>query len=264
MKYVGKLIGKNDNVSGKNPLLEFLRLVLLLLLVFITAYFILGMAADFFMARVRPGTETELGKLQLRKFVSPGSSFPLQDERINRILDKLLPYQDKRGLNYQGRFNPKDEINALSVIGGWIIIYSGAYDEFRDEKELAFILGHELGHFAHKDQLHALGRNYLLILATIAMAGIDGGLTDFIAAPLLAARMNYSRDQETAADLYGVDMVYKAYGTALPAITVSEKMTALTSGRKSSTPALFKTHPAYSDRLKAVRQYISYKKYKAD
>ena len=44
-------------------------------------------------------------------------------------------------------------MNAVALPGGNIVVFAGLLKEIKSENELAMILGHELGHFAHRDHL---------------------------------------------------------------------------------------------------------------
>ena len=51
-----------------------------------------------------------------------------------------------------------DDINAIALPGSNIIVFSGLLQNIQSENELVMVLGHELGHYAHKDHLRGLGR----------------------------------------------------------------------------------------------------------
>jgi len=77
-------------------------------------------------------------------------SLPWQGKQLNDYIDRL----GKRLVNASGtrqlfRFQVlySPQVNAQSILGGYIFLNTGAITAARDEAELAAILGHEIGHF---------------------------------------------------------------------------------------------------------------------
>ena len=68
--------------------------------------------------------------------------------------------------------------------GGWIvpmvitatmIVTAGLLEKVESENELAFIIGHELGHFRNRDHIRGLGRGLAIGILITAVSGNDGG-----------------------------------------------------------------------------------------
>ena len=66
------------------------------------------------------------------------------------------------------------EPNAFALPGGEIWVTTGLLEQTESENEIAFVLGHEIGHFRSRDHLRSLGRGLLFGLAAAGI-GIDGG-----------------------------------------------------------------------------------------
>lgn len=93
-----------------------------------------------------------------------------QQEQLNQLLGQLeakLPPENREGRDYQVLYLPWETVNAIALTGDAIVIYQGLLTQVNSENELMMILGHELGHFAHRDHLRSLSRG-LLIQAAIA------------------------------------------------------------------------------------------------
>jgi len=99
--------------------------------------------------------------------------------------------------------------NALSFPDGTIFITRGLLALLNSEEELAFVLGHEIGHVTGRHSRAQITRESLLrgiaLLGTPLLAGPKGGLGDTL---LNVVQPGYSRDQEREADLLGL-----RYGT---------------------------------------------------
>jgi predicted Zn-dependent protease len=108
----------------------------------------------------------------------------------------------------------RTEPNAVALPGGHIYVFQGLIAKAENSDEVAGVLAHEIGHVAHRDGtrsvLEAAGLSFLFGMV----------LGDFVGggAAVLAARtilqLSYSREVETAADLYGVSLVGRAGGDA--------------------------------------------------
>jgi Zn-dependent protease with chaperone function len=85
---------------------------------------------------------------------------------LQALVDRLqtqcaaLPYQ------ITVHVQPSTAVNAAALPGGHMLVFSGLLTEMRSENELAFVLAHELGHYAHRDHLRGLGRALVLMAAS--------------------------------------------------------------------------------------------------
>ena len=92
-------------------------------------------------------------------------------------------------------------MNALALPGDRIVIFSGLVNRVKSENELMMVLGHELGHFAHRDRLRSLGQELLLPIAIASLLGDNSWLYSSAAAIISAtSQAQYSQFQEIQAD----------------------------------------------------------------
>jgi Zn-dependent protease with chaperone function len=106
----------------------------------------------------------------------------------------------------------RSEANAIAVPGGHIYVFEGLVDKAENADELAGVIAHEIGHVAHRDGTRS-------ILQTAGLSFLFGMLLgDFVggSAVVIGARAvlqsSYSRDVESAADRYGVELMGRAGG----------------------------------------------------
>jgi Zn-dependent protease with chaperone function len=91
------------------------------------------------------------------------------------MLDGLaedIPFNEssrQQDMQYKIHIIPDPRINAMALPGGNIVVFSALIKETGSENELAFVLAHELGHFANRDHLRGLGRRLLLLTASAAL-----------------------------------------------------------------------------------------------
>lgn len=170
---------------------------------------------------------------------------------------------------YSGITNPGQEFhfitldsaveNAFSVPGGYVYVTRQLMALMDDESELAFALGHEVGHVAAN---HAHIREQYVEENSGGMFGrIIGAVFGPGAADIFQARsrldlLSFSREQEYEADTLGVKYLtaagYDPAGAAemLAALTRESALQAQVQGRTNrQTPEWASTHPLSQNRM---------------
>jgi len=183
--------------------------------------------------------------------VLPEEEFQEGFDRAQRILAKLSSQPGVPPLDYRLRLIADDQPNAFAFPGGVIGVTTGLLETVEeDEIALAFVIAHELGHFAQRDHLRGLGRAVGRTLAWgIVFGGGPDGFADLTGGLLDRA---YSRGQESGADRFGLDLVLSAYGTAEGADKLFRWLE-----RAQLQPAWatwLSTHPNPADRIQALRR----------
>ena len=84
--------------------------------------------------------------------------------------------------------------------------------EVASEKEISFVLAHELGLFANRDHLKGLGRGLLLWPLAAVFLGNDNSETDLAGRSLIGVQMKFSQAQETKADHFVLELMSKQFG----------------------------------------------------
>src|SRR5579859_6659168 len=150
-------------------------------------------------------------------------------------------------------------VNAFAAPGGFIFVNRGLVSFVKSNDELAFVLGHETTHVAHRHAVELAQREMELRLgaALITRVLFGGSLTAYqlsqIASGLIGAK--YSRDKEYEADHYGVIYAKRAGEDPRAAVSFLERL-----GRLEQQPNAvgnaFASHPPTSDRIKAIREEL--------
>ena len=103
----------------------------------------------------------------------------------------------------------RSEANAIALPGGHIYVFEGLVTQAKSPDELAGVIGHEIGHVAHRDGtrsvLQAAG---ISLLFGMLLGDFTGGGVVVVAAKQVI-QSAYSRDVETSADDYGVRLMLK-------------------------------------------------------
>lgn len=249
MKYTHKLPDTTVNVSKKNILLETFKLLIFLALIGVMFYFISAYALRFTVEHMTPQQEQKL--VSMINF-TPVMEHEKQNVYLQALTDKLLvcaklPYEVKTFIM------DTDERNAFAMPSGKIYITKGMLKEVKSENELVEIIGHELGHFKHKDHLKAFGNSLILAFASLFLEDRYGFLFD---TSLKLSQAKYSQQAEYDADLFGLDVMACGYGTVSGSTALFKRMD---DGKKWIY--FLETHPDFGSRIDKMQAHIIKKGY---
>jgi predicted Zn-dependent protease len=149
--------------------------------------------------------------------------------------------------------------NAFSVPGGYVYITRQLMGLMDDESQLAFALGHEVGHVAanhaHIREEYAQ-RNPLGVFGQIIGAIFGAGIGDVLQARSRLDMLSFSREQEYEADTLGLHyMIAAGYDPAgasgiLAALSRNAALQLRSQGRTNrQTPEWASTHPLSENRM---------------
>lgn len=149
------------------------------------------------------------------------------------------------------------EVNACCLPDGTVIVFRGLLKEFNDD-ELAYVIGHELGHGVARHSAEMLSKTMIQELAIDAFLEKDSGLFKITGTYIAAfiTNLKYSRTQENEADRLALYFLNKAGFPLDGAITALEKFKA-NAGENSEWKEIVSTHPHPDKRLKNVNKSIT-------
>lgn len=93
-------------------------------------------------------------------------------------------------------------VNAMTLPGGLIVVYTGLIKELEGADEFAAILAHEIGHVAHNDPIRQLIRNAGLGVVTLLVGGGGEVLIERLIREAIG--LSYARRYELRADEYAI------------------------------------------------------------
>lgn len=209
---------------------------------------------------IPPSVEQQLGSLIVPVYEQLAKPTPAQDT-LNQLLNRLetnLPSQQRQQRDYQVLYVPDSTVNALAIPGDRIIIYSGLVDQVKSENELMMVLGHELGHFAHRAHLRSLGRQLLVQVAIASILGDSSWIQSVATSSIVAlSRSQYSQLQESQADELGLTLLQQTYGHVAGATDFFEQL----SKQQDLKIEFLSTHPAPSRRVAELKALIQRRGY---
>ena len=179
---------------------------------------------------------------------------------VRRIGQSLAAVAERK-IAYEFALLNSDVPNAFALPGGKVYVTSGLMAAMTNERQLAAVLGHEIGHVCAlhnvKGLQRQLGAELLAKLAAEALGGKTGQAAEVgvkVAGGMMT--LKYSRNDEYQADQLGVRYMSKAgynpYGM-VELLTVLHNMSESGSG---GLPEFFQTHPLTDKRIEAARETI--------
>lgn len=151
------------------------------------------------------------------------------------------------------------QFNASMAPNGMMLFWTGALLRIRNEAELAFVLGHETGHFTAKHSLRQWRRMksasaWLSAFQMVAYGAGAGAVADLGMLAGSAALFKYSRDMEREADRLGFTSVVTHGWAPQAGAEMWARLWREEQTRKYDRPLqLFSSHPASQERLNDIK-----------
>ena len=247
------VINDDINVGKSNVFCEFVILIAGLIFMCFLIYVFADKISAFLIDRISAKTQVKIEKIfpnpKLPKVENPSEKILFLEKIKSQIIAMDKNLQNKSKLNiYQ---TPNEEINAFVTANGTIYFTEGILKKVDDEKTLAFVLAHEIGHYANRDHLKTISRE---LIAAILYSLITLGQQDLessIESIATVGSLNYSRKQEKQADIYAAKVIYKLYGN----LDGAENFFSIIEAEKDSFELLkyFSTHPPAKERLELIK-----------
>lgn len=184
-----------------------------------------------------------------------------QLQRLRAIAARLIPYSK--------RFNPRAEqwrwevnligsrqINAFCMPGGKIAFFTGILDILKlTDDEVAIVMGHEIAHALREHARARIAKNELTHLGASLLGQFIGGgryAGAFEAGGSLLT-LKFSRDDESEADVVGMDLAARAGFDPRAGVTLWQKMT---QASKGAPPQWLSTHPSGPHRISEIQKHL--------
>jgi predicted Zn-dependent protease len=256
MSYHSPQSSKNESESNS----QILIIVSMFLAAVILGILLFNLLVNGLISIIPPGLEQKLGAVIAPVYEEQAIDSP-QQKTLNQLLDRLeskLPSQQRENNQYQVLYIPEDIVNAIAIPGNKVIIYQGLLKEVGSENELMMILGHELGHFAHRDHLRGLG-NVLVLRITISYFLGDANIFNSIIATSIKAisQAQYSQKQEQQADKFGLLLLDKTYNQVAGSTDFFNRL----SKKQKNNFDFLASHPAPAKRVKEINRLIKENQY---
>ncbi len=184
-----------------------------------------------------------------------------QLKRLRAIAQRLIPFT--------GRWNPRasqwaweinligsKQINAFCMPGGKIAFYTGLLETLKlSDDEVAMVMGHEVAHALREHARERVAKGELTQLGTTLLGQFIGGgrYSGLFDQGGRLLTLKFSRDDETEADVVGLDLAARAGYDPHAAITLWQKMMAANRG---APPQWLSTHPSGDNRIQEIERRL--------
>jgi predicted Zn-dependent protease len=185
-----------------------------------------------------------------------------QVKRLRTIAQRIIPQAQRwneRATKWQWEVNLIDaqEVNAFCMPGGKIAFFNGLINKLKlTDDEIAIVMGHEIAHALREHGRARMAKGTLLQLGA-ALGSAIFGLGDtgqlVVGQGAQLALLKFSRDDETEADIVGLDIVARAGYDPRAGIALWKKMEML---NKGAPPQWLSTHPAGKNRIAQMQKHL--------
>lgn len=181
-----------------------------------------------------------------------------QAQRLRNMARRLIPHAapwNERSRRWQWEVNliRSEQVNAFCMPGGKIAFYTGILDKLKlTDDEAAMIMGHEMAHALREHARERVAKTSatsmgLSIAAQLLGLGQIGDVAANLGTQLLS--LKYSRDDETEADLVGLELAARSAYLPRASVTLWQKMAAAGGG---AGPGFLSTHPSGPNRIREL------------
>jgi Zn-dependent protease with chaperone function len=185
-----------------------------------------------------------------------------QVRRLHTIARRLIPHASPwnpraRDWKWQVQLIRSDQINAFCMPGGKIGFFTGILDQLKlDDDETAMIMGHEMAHALREHARERLAKSSatdigLRLGASLLGLGDLGNMAAGLGSQLLT--LKYSRDDETDADLVGLELAARGAYRPQASVSLWQKMARAGGG---GGPAFLSTHPSGPNRIRELEANV--------
>jgi Zn-dependent protease with chaperone function len=214
--------------------------------------------AETLEASARQQYRQTLGEADSKGALAP-DDYP-QLKRLRAIADRLIPFTtqwnpDSRKWKWEVNLIGSKQINAWCMPGGKIAFYTGILEQLQlNDDEVAMIMGHEMAHALREHSRERLAKSKatsmgLSVASQLLGLGQMGDVAANLGTQLLS--LKYGRDDETEADLVGLEIAARGGFKPEASVQLWKKMLSATGAGKGQLPFL-STHPSGNNRIQEL------------
>ncbi len=183
--------------------------------------------------------------------------------RLRGIAQRLIPFAPRwneraAGWKWEVNLIGSKQVNAFCMPGGKIAFYAGLLEQLKlSDDETAMVMGHEMAHalreHAREQMAKTTGTGAALQLGSqlfgLGQAGDYGArfLTQL-------AQLKFSRDDETEADLVGLELAARGGFQPQAAVSLWTKMAQVS--KNQGGLSFLSTHPTGPDRIRVLQENV--------
>lgn len=262
MDYIPKYIPEGINNPKESFVKQFFQFVIGAAIFVVLVFLFLNIFVDLFVKWMPDSMDKSMrSKFRNLENFAIDSMKPIDSKYLDDLVMKMDPELVKR-LNIHTHVICGSQVNAFATIGGEIYVMNGFLQNLESENELVMVLGHELGHFAHRHHWRSMGNGaiYFMLHSLLDVAGI-GALTT-VTPDIVFGK--FTQKHELEADRYGMDILnnqfqhvggYDTFFNKILTIPLDDKGT----HHPGRLESWFSSHPYPKDRNEILKEYATSK-----
>lgn len=214
--------------------------------------------------RVEQAALQQYGQLK-QQAAQKNALAPPADPRVQRlraIAKRMLPFTPRwnpRAAQWTWEVNliGSPQINAFCMPGGKIAFFTGIVDTLQlTDDEMAIVMGHEIAHALREHARERIGKQMAAnagaeTVSRILRLGPIGN--SFLGASTGLLKLKFSRDDETEADMVGLELAARAGYDPRAGVSLWRKMQAAS---QKAPPQWLSTHPASASRIREIERHL--------
>jgi Zn-dependent protease with chaperone function len=184
-----------------------------------------------------------------------------QLKRLRAMAERMIPHANRfnpRASQWQWEVNliGSQQINAFCMPGGKIVFYTGILDKLKlTDDEAAMVMGHEIAHALREHARERIAKTQATRVGAAILGQLfaEGRYASLFAEGGNLLTLKFSRDDETEADVVGLELAARAGYDPRAGVTLWQKMSAAARG----TPLQWlSTHPSGENRIKEIEKQL--------
>lgn len=201
-------------------------------------------------------------KMQAQQQGALASEQHPQVQRLRAIASRLIPQArrwNERAAQWHWEVNliGSKQVNAFCMPGGKIVFFSGLLSTLKlTDDEVAIVMGHEMAHALREHGRERAAKGAALRLGaavTSSVLGLGHAGQAVVGQGAQLWMLQFSRADETEADLVGLDIAARAGFDPRAGIALWQKMGLLD---KNTPPQWLSTHPAGTNRINEMQRHM--------
>jgi predicted Zn-dependent protease len=182
-------------------------------------------------------------------------------KRLRDIARRLIPHAhnwNERAQSWQWEVNliGSKQINAFCMPGGKIAFFTGILQTLKlTDDEVAMVMGHEMAHALREHGRERIGKQMAThgaVAIGSALLGLGSTGQQLAGAGANLLLLKFSREDESEADLIGMDLAARAGFDPRAGVTLWQKMAKV----GGTPPQWLSTHPSGSTRIEDISKHL--------
>lgn len=180
------------------------------------------------------------------------ASNPEQTAMVKRVGERIAAKNALPGQHWEFNLIDDNTPNAFALPGGYVGVNTGLFQVVKNEDQLAAVMGHEVAHVIARHPEERISREALVGTGASVIGAAAPDLAGLASsAATLGLILPFSREQETEADIIGLNYMAHAGYDPRAAVQVWQNFESLGGAQG---PAFLSTHPSHGDRIARLQK----------